>query len=367
MGRMLALEAKRMGYRVSILDPTPDSPAGQVADEQWIASFSDKLAIKEFVADCTVTTFEFEHIDTNMLISLEREGHNIFPSGKTLSRIQDKLIQKTILKEAGIPVPAFFPVKNPHDVSKLIDIAGLPIILKTRSGGYDGKGVCVIQTEDEMERLLEKYKGYSLMAENYIEFDRELSIVVARDQQKRCVFYPIAENIHSDSILRLTRVPSDITEATEKRIREIALRLIEVLDDCGVYCIEMFLTGDGDIYVNEIAPRPHNSGHYTIEACVTSQFEQLVRIITGMPMGSSRLKSSCVMANILGNNSVDGKYRIEGLEEILGEDDVHLHLYGKSHTKKMRKIGHITALDSSVEAAEKKVLRALEKITVKPL
>lgn len=366
MGRMLALEAKRMGYRVSILDPTPDSPAGQVADEQMIASFSDKQAIKRFIADCAVTTFEFEHIDSDMLIALEREGYHIYPSGKTLSRIQDKLIQKTILKEAGIPVPDFFPVKDHHDVSNHIDAAGLPIVLKARLGGYDGKGVCVIRTEDEIEQHLEKYKGYPLMAENYIEFDRELSIVVARDQHKRCVIYPIAENIHLDSILRLTRVPANITSATEKRIRDIALRLIEVLDDCGVYCIEMFLTGDGDIYVNEIAPRPHNSGHYTVEACVTSQFEQLVRIITGMPMGSSQLRSPCVMANILGNNSVDGKYRIEGLDDVLNEDDVHFHLYGKSHTKKMRKIGHITALDSSVEAAEKKALRALEKIIIKP-
>lgn len=367
LGKMITVEAKRMGYHVTILDPTPSSPAGQVADEQIIASFMDRNAIEKLAGDCDVITYEFEHIDADMLIDLEMEGYSIHPSGKSLKRIQDKYIQKTMLKDAGIPVPDFFAVNNKQDAFKCIDTIGLPFILKTRSGGYDGKGNCVVKTKDEIEQALEEFKGYSLMAERFIEFERELSIIVARNLRNKCAFYPIVENIHEDSILRLTRAPSNVDDAVGKRVRDIAAKVMEVLDDYGVFCIEMFLARNGEIYINEIAPRPHNSGHYTIEACVTSQFEQLVRVITGMPLGSTEQRYPCVMVNILGSGTVEGQYSFEGIEDVLGEDDVHLHLYGKQSTKKMKKIGHITVLNKSLEVAEKKALKALKKIIIKPL
>lgn len=367
LGKMITVEAKRMGYHVTILDPTPNSPAGQVADEQIIASFTDRNAIGRLAGNCSVVTYEFEHIDADMLMDLEAEGYNIYPSGKSLKKIQDKYLQKIMLKNAGIPVPDFFAVNNKQDAINCIDTIGLPFILKTRSGGYDGKGNCVVKTKDEIKQVLEKFKGHTLIVERFVEFKQELSIIVARNLDNQCAFYPIVENIHEDSILHLTRAPSNVSDVVAKKVREIAVRVMEVLDDYGVFCIEMFLAKNGEIYINEIAPRPHNSGHYTIEACVASQYEQLVRVITGMSLGSTEQRCPCVMANILGSGIVEGQYCFEGIEEVLGEDDIHLHLYGKRFTKKMKKLGHITVLDRSLEAAEKKALKALEKIIIKPL
>ncbi len=367
LGRMITVEAKRMGYHVTILDPTPSSPAAQVADEQITASFTDRSAIKKLAGACDVITYEFEHIDADVLIDLEVEGYDIYPSGKSLKSIQDKYIQKMMLKNADVPVPDFIIVNDINDMQKCIDTIGLPFILKTRSGGYDGKGNSIIKTMVEMEQSLEEFKGYGLIAERFIEFERELSIIAARDLRNNYAFYPIVENIHENSILRLTRAPANIDIALENKVRAIARKVLKILDDYGVFCIEMFLTHNGEIYINEIAPRPHNSGHYTIEACVTSQFEQLVRVITGMPLGSTRQRSPCVMANILGSDSVEGQYSFDGIEDVLGEDDIHLHLYGKQSTKKMKKIGHLTVLNKSVKAAEEKALKALEKLVIKPL
>ena len=367
LGKMITVEAKKMGYYVTILDPTPFSPAGQVADEQIIASFMDRNAIEKLAGSCDVTTYEFEHIDADMLINLEAKGNSIYPSGKSLKKIQDKYIQKTMLRNAGIPVPDFFRINDKQDILQCIDVMGLPLILKTCAGGYDGKGNRVLKARSDIEQALEEFKGYDLMAEQLIEFERELSIIVARNLKNEYAFYPIAENVHEDNILRLTKVPSGVDEIIVKRVRDIAAKIMEVIDDYGVFCIEMFLVRNGELYVNEIAPRPHNSGHYTVEACVTSQFEQLVRVITGMPLGSTEQRFPCVMVNILGSDTVEGPYRFEGIEDVLCEADIHLHLYGKQYTKKMKKIGHITVLDKSIESAEKKALKALERIKIKPL
>ncbi len=367
LGKMITVEAKRMGYHVTVLDPTPSSPAAQVADKQITASFMDKSATKKLAGACDVITYEFEHIDADILIELEKEGYNILPSGKSLKTIQDKYVQKTMLKKAGILVPDYILVKDMQDMSKCIDTLGLPFILKTRWGGYDGKGNCVVKSEEQMDKVMEKFAGHSLMAERFIKFERELSIIAARNLKNDYAFYPVVENIHENSILRLNRAPSDINSPVEKKVRKIAEKVIEILDDYGVFCIEMFLTPNEEVYVNEIAPRPHNSGHYTIEGCAASQFEQLVRVITGMPLGSTELRSPCVMVNILGNDTVEGEHRFEGIENVIGEDGIYLHLYGKKNTKKLKKIGHITALDKSIKAAEEKALRSLKNIVIKPL
>lgn len=367
LGKMITAEAKRMGYHVTVLDPTPQSPAAQVADKQIIASFMDRSAIKKLAADCDVVTYEFEHINSDMLIELETEGYNIYPSGNSLKNVQDKYIQKEMLKNAGIPVPDYVIVENTHDMMRCIDTLGLPFILKTRKGGYDGKGNFVVKTKEQIGQVLEEFKGYDLMAEKFINFEQELSIIVARDLNNNYTTYPIVENLHENSILHLTKAPANISDEIKKKVTKVAQMVMEVLDDYGVFCIEMFLTPNGEVYVNEIAPRPHNSGHYTIEACITSQFEQLVRVITGMPLGSPQLISPCAMVNILGNDTVQGSYSVEGLEEVLGDEGVFPHLYGKHSTKNMKKIGHITVLNESVRVAEEKALRALEKIKLKPL
>ena len=365
LGRMITVEAKRMGYQVTILDPTPSSPAGQVADKQIIASFTDEKAIKALASGCDVITYEFEHIDASILIELELEGYRVYPSGKTLKNIQDKFVQKTILKNAGVPVPDFFAINNLHNITDCINEIGFPLILKTRTGGYDGKGNILIRTTDRFLHAFEEFKDCSLMAERVVDFERELSIVVAVDTCGNISHYPIVENIHENSILRLTRAPAVLDSEIERKIFYIVRNVMKVLNDCGVFCIEMFLDKKGEVYVNEIAPRPHNSGHFTIEACVTSQFEQLVRIITGMPLGSTKQSKPCVMVNILGSDMVEGEYCFDGVENILSEEDLHLHIYGKRLTKNMKKLGHITVLGESIMTAENSAMRALSMIRIK--
>ncbi|MCL6589664.1 MAG: 5-(carboxyamino)imidazole ribonucleotide synthase [Firmicutes bacterium] len=367
LGRMISVAAKRLGYNVIILDPTPFSPAGQVADRQITASFADKNAYQKLAAECDVLTYEFEHIDAGILVSLEMQGCNIYPSAKTLMQIQDKYIQKTILHNAGVPVPDFCKAGDKQDILQFIDRMGLPLVLKTRAGGYDGKGNCILKAKNEIEGVLEKLGGNDLLAEKFVLYERELSIIAARSLNNNLAFYPIVENVHEDNILRLTRAPANLDNHIENKVKNIASAVMDVFDDYGVFCIEMFLTADGSIYINEIAPRPHNSGHYTIEACDTSQFEQLVRAITGMPLGPVKLRSSCVMVNILGNETVDGPYRFEGVEEILGEEGVFLHVYGKSYSTKRKKIGHITVLDNSIQVAEAKAIKAINTLALKPL
>lgn len=367
LGRMIAFEAKRMGYNVIVLDPNPSSPASQVSDEQITASFTDRQAMKKLAERCDVLTYEFEHIDADMLTVLESEGYSIYPSGKTLKKIQDKYTQKSMLKNAGIKVPNFFILDGVKDIVQCIDTIGFPFVVKTRLGGYDGKGNYVIECENQIEEGIRKFRGCSLMVEEFIDFQQELSVVVSRDQKGECEIFPIVENVHKDSILRITRVPAKIDYSLIEEIKDMCRKVIETIDDVGVFCIELFLAKDGQIYVNEIAPRPHNSGHYTIEACITSQFEQLVRIITGMPLGSTKLIQKSVMANILGNDTIKGIHRFNGVEDILDEENVYLHLYGKLLTKELKKLGHITVLDESIEIAEQKALKAIEKLRIESI
>lgn len=366
LGKMMTSVAKRMGYHVTVLDPTPASPAGQVADAQVVAAFMDARAIDQLAQSCQVLTCEFEHINAGILVELAARGHRIYPSGRSLKSIQDKYAQKTMLRDAGVPVPDFFPVTSARDVLEQLGHTGLPAMLKAREGGYDGKGNCVITGRDQIQPALDQLAGRRLMLERCIPFERELSTIVARNLAGEVAFYPVVENLHEQSILRLTRAPAAVTEAVRDKVWRVAAQVMTVLDDYGVFCIEMFLTAEGDVYVNEIAPRPHNSGHYTIEACVTSQFEQVVRIITGMPLGSTQLRRPAVMVNILGNAGVDGAYSFRGVEDVLALDDTHLHLYGKHTTKALKKIGHITVLGECTAAAESRALDALRLLSIVP-
>ncbi len=364
LGKMAAFEAKRMGYYVTVLDPNPASPAGQVVDHQIVASFTDALAIRELVASSDVSTYEFEHIDADTLVSLELEGHVIHPSGSTLKIIQDKYVQKNKLKEMGVLVPDFYCVTNYFDLLSCADILGFPFVVKFRKGGYDGKGNFIVHEACQLKELESYAEKQLLMAEQFIDYERELSVVTARSVDGQTRLYPTAENVHDQSILRLTRVPASITPNVQKDIDIICNKVLDGLNDCGIFCIELFLTRDGRVYVNEIAPRPHNSGHYSIEACVTSQYEQLIRIITRLPMGSCVLRSPCVMANILGNETANGDYAFYGFDKVLEVEDLHLHIYGKQKSGYLKKIGHITVLDDNITAAEQKCLDALSMIRI---
>lgn len=366
LGRMLTVEAKRMGYNIIILDPKANCPAGQIADEQIIAEFSDITALRELSRKTDVITYEFEHIDVELLSLIEKDGYKIYPSSNTLRMIQNKYIQKSIFKKSGIKVPDFYLINSLDELKDIFYKLDEKIILKACKGGYDGKGNIVIKDVNKIEEAYKELCNNELMVEEFIDYIKEVSIIINKNHEG-ISFYPVAENIHKDSILINSIIPAKISKETEERIIQMAEKIIETIDDFGVFCIEFFIDSNLNVLVNEIAPRPHNSGHYTIEGCITSQFEQLIRIITGMPLGSTKLRLPCAMYNILGSDDFAGKYCVNGIESILDMEDCYLHLYGKSESKYLKKIGHITALDESVEKANQKAKKAISSIGIEPL
>ncbi len=364
LGRMMAYDAKRMGYNVIVLDPKANAPAGQVSNKQITADFSDLAALRELAAESDVLTYEFEHIDVELLSVLETEGYAIYPSARTLRMIQNKYVQKSALQKAGIPVPNFYSVGSLEELGEIFDKLGGKMVLKSCTGGYDGKGNAIIKDRSQLEDAYNMLSNYELMAEEFVDYIKEVSIIVGKNHEG-IVYYPVAENTHHDSILIHSVIPAEVTKETEEKIREAARKVVEEINDYGLFCIEFFVDSKGHVLVNEIAPRPHNSGHYSIEGCITSQFEQIIRIITGMPLGRTQLRMPCTMYNLLGSDDVDGDYYIDGLENILGMEDCHFHLYGKADTKPLKKIGHITALGETPEQAALKAKEALYSIRVK--
>lgn len=367
LGRMLAFEAKRMGYNVIVLDPKENCPAVQVCDEQIVGSLYDASKIRELAEKSDVLTYEFEFLDANILCDLESEGYKIAPSGKTLKIIQNKYTQKTFFKEKGLSVPRFIKVSSRDELEKGIEELGLPVVLKFCTGGYDGKGNIVIKNKNEIDEVVNEVsldKG-DFMLEEFIKFKCEISMAVARNTFGQIEFFPVGENIHEESILRYTKVPANISNEVEEKAKKLVCKVIEAFDDIGLICVELFVSENDDIYINEVAPRTHNSTHYTIEACITSQFEQQLRAITGLPLGSTKLISPVVMANLLGEDKIEGNFKIEGLDNILQVEGAYFHFYGKSFVDVKKKIGHITILDNSIESAEAKAREALSKIKIK--
>jgi 5-(carboxyamino)imidazole ribonucleotide synthase len=364
LGRMFVFEAKRMGYHVIVLDPKPNSPAGQVADEQIIAGFDDISAYFELAKKTDVITFEFEHINAKILESLENSGYRVVPSSRTFGVIQNKFNQKTMLKRIGVNVPEFSKVNNLDELANCFQYLDQKAILKSSFNGYDGKGNIVIKSKIELEPAYQMFSGEEVFIEELIDFIKEVSIVVVKNDTE-VSFYPVVENVHQNSILIKTLVPARLTDDVLKKIHDTSLMIVEELDDYGVFCIEFFVDNDSEIIVNEIAPRPHNSGHYTIEGCITSQYEQLVRIVCGMPLGSTHLRQPCAMYNILGNEESKGKYSVSGLDSLFSIKDCHCRIYGKPDTNNLKKIGHITVLGETVEEAEDKGRIALNSIRLK--
>lgn len=356
---MMTLEAKKMGFYVTVLDPTPGSPAGQVADEQIAAGFFDSEKIEELVKNSDVTTYDLEHIDVQTLKRLYDEGYRIHPSPHILEIIQDKLIQKEFLRKKGIPVPRY---KLVRDLENDVRDFGFPVVQKTRRGGYDGRGVFIIKNEKDLENAL---SGETYL-EEFVEIEKELAVMVARNEKGEIACYPVVEMYFDEdaNICDVVIAPARIEEKETKIARDIAVSVVEVLEGVGIFGIEMFLTKQGEILVNEIAPRPHNSGHYTIEACVTSQFEQHIRAIMNLPLGSTKLLIPAVMVNLLGEEGHYGKPALVGLEEALAIEGLSLHFYGKKETRPYRKMGHFTVVDDSVERALEKALKAKKILKV---
>ncbi|MFB9274871.1 5-(carboxyamino)imidazole ribonucleotide synthase [Cohnella cellulosilytica] len=353
LGRMLAHAGSRLGYRFVTLDPTPDSPSGQTA-AQIVAAYDDREAARELAQRSDVITYEFENVDAGVAEMLERESY--VPQGsKLLYTTQHRLREKRAVEAAGAQVAPYAEIESLDGLREAAARLGLPAVLKTATGGYDGKGQWVLRSEDELAPAWEEAErsGTQLVLEKFIVFDKEISVIAARSPSGEVKTFPPTENIHVHNILHLSIVPARISEQVRSEAEKLAVSIAETLGVVGLIAVEMFLTADGELYVNELAPRPHNSGHYTIEACRTSQFEQHVRAICDLPLGDPSLLTPVVMANILGEHMkplLTWMGEKDAVAEKLGVE-VKVHLYGKAEAKHKRKMGHLNVLAPNVEAA----------------
>lgn len=348
LGRMMALSAKEMGYKIAVLDPTPNSPCGQIADFEITAEYSDLNAISQLAELSDVITYEFENIDVKALEYLE--GNSYLPQGSELLKLtRNRLTEKTAIQNLGIQVAPFRLVENEVQFFEAISIIGLPAVLKTTTGGYDGKGQVVIKSDAAFEEALSLIAKQQCILEGWVPFEKELSIIVARNLNGDVNTFPIAENVHFNQILHTSSVPANITESVKSTVDQYAEKIASSFHLVGVLAIELFVTNDGQVFVNELAPRPHNSGHYSMNAGETSQFNQHVRAICNLPLGSTELLKPVVMVNILGEH-------VEEVLKVMKQDSsLKVHLYGKEESKKGRKMGHINIMAATTEEAMKKV------------
>jgi 5-(carboxyamino)imidazole ribonucleotide synthase len=348
LGRMSGIAARKLGYGVAVFEPVPGSPAGHVADLEVNAAYSDEAAIRSFAERCDVITYEFENVPAAAaeLCASLRPTH---PSPFVLSTCQNREREKTFLREKGFPHAAFEVVTSAEELAGAVAKLGTPCVMKTADFGYDGKGQRRIRSADEdWERVWSEFGAHRAVVEQWVSFERELSVICASNGQGDFLTYPVAENIHANGILDLSIVPARISEQTADAARALARSIAESLNLVGLLAVEMFLASDGQLVVNELAPRPHNSGHWSFDAAVTSQFEQHVRSVCGLPLGATDCLRPAVMVNLLGDLWRAGPPR---WEIVLAEPRAKLHLYGKDRAAPGRKMGHFTALGASVDEA----------------
>jgi len=344
LGRMMALSAKASGFKIAVLEPAADGPCAQVADIEINGAYDDIASLKKLADVSDVITYEFENISFEALDWLK--NHAYLPQGSQLLKItQDRLTEKKAIADAGAMVAPYREIQTISDIHQYIEELGYPSVLKTTRGGYDGKGQLVIREEADIPQAEPLLKSGVCVLEAWIPFTKEISVIVTRNAFGDCQQFPVAENIHVDNILHKSIVPARISEMAEQRAIEQASKLAEAFELVGTLAVEMFLTEDDNIIVNELAPRPHNSGHYTMEACETSQFEQHVRAVCNWPLGNTELLKPVVMVNIL------GEHLDPLLKEIPTRKDWKVHLYGKAEAKIKRKMGHVNILRPTVEEA----------------
>jgi len=356
LGRMLAEAASPLGVDVVVLDPTPDCPAATPAADHIEGAFDDPDAFAELSARADVLTFEIELADPDLLADVDVPVH---PDPWTLRVTEDKLREKETLADAGVPVPDFQRVDDASDLERALDDLGSPLMVKARSGGYDGRGNHVVESVADAEDYFGDLGG--LVAEALVDFERELSAIGARGASEHAQF-PVVENVHEEEILRETRVPPAASDDVVAEAREVVNDVLGVLDGRGVYGVELFEVG-GDVLVNEIAPRPHNSGHYTIEGAVTSQFEQHVRAVLGLPLGDPSLRDPTAMVNVLGDVEETKPADLTGMAEALAVPTAALHWYGKHDVRPLRKMGHVTALGDDVAEASERAHEARDSLS----
>jgi 5-(carboxyamino)imidazole ribonucleotide synthase len=362
LGRMFAMAARRMGYRVHCLAPEYDTPTGQVADVEVVASYDDLDAICAFARGVDVVTFEFENVSAEAVAAAE--AHSLVrPNGKSLHIAQHRIREKTFLREHGLPVTPFAAVQSAADLDAAIASVGRPSVLKTATLGYDGKGQAAIGRDTDAHEAWASIGGGEAVLEALIDLEREISVVAARGVDGSMAPFLPFENVHTHHILDVTVAPADIPERLAHEAVEIARAVLESLDYIGTLCVEFFVARDGRLLINELAPRPHNSGHLTFDACRTSQFEQQLRAICGLSLGSPELLRPAAMVNLLGDLWADGEPDWAALSTY---SDVKLHLYGKTSARPGRKMGHLTTMAASAGEARARLIAARQVLTRQP-
>ena len=362
LGKMIAQEAKRMSFRVIILDPDDQCSASSVSDEQIIADFKDENAIRELASKSDVLTYEIELANSSALKDLQSKKYPIYPSPEILAIIQNKYRQKSFLKDNDIAVPKFDFVDSEDHLRQLCASYGFPTMLKVCQDSYDGRGNFLIRSKDKIHEAFAYFEGKECMVEKYVPYLREISIIVARNSAGQIESFPVGENIHNKGILDMTIVPARISKKTNLRAKKMAEKTMQAMKGAGIFGIEMFVMHDENVLINEIAPRPHNSGHYSIEACSISQFEQHLRAILNLPLSKPELLCPAVMMNILGPANQNGPYAIKGLKNLFLIQGLKLHVYGKKVSKPRRKLGHITVTANTIEKALSRAKRARKMI-----
>ncbi len=363
LGRMLTEAAQSLGFKVVVINPTPGSPAGQVGAEEIIADLYNEDALRELASKSDIMTIEIEHLDADALEKIATTRKPIHPSPSTIRLIQDKYTQKAFLRAASIPVADFIELKSLEQAQKALRDFGGKMLLKARHGAYDGRGNALVKSTDELAVAWQRFKNKALYAEAYVPFVKELAVMVARSTNGEIKAYPVVETFHERNICIEVHAPAQVDQTIADTAQNLAISVAKHLSGAGVFGIEMFLTKEGDVMINEIAPRVHNSGHHTIEANSTSQFEQHIRAITGMPLGATNLKvPAAVMINILGDH--DGEPNITGLKTATTIPNTYVHLYGKSPVAIDRKMGHITATGKNIQEAQKRAHKARKAITI---
>lgn len=349
LGAMFATAARRMGYVIAVWDPDPEAPAHRIADYSLVRPFTDADARTEFTQRVRAVTYEWENVPADLCEQLERDLP-VRPSSRVLRVIQDRIEQKTFLRSHGLAVPTFFAISSPDELGRQT-MPPYPLVCKTATAGYDGKGQWkILRAEDcpavqqELDRSMRP--GSRWILEEWLPFEREVSVLVVRGVDGASRTYPVVENVHEGGILRQTTVPADVTASVSVQVATMAEEAVRALDGVGVFCVELFLMSDGRVLINEVAPRPHNSGHYSLDACTVSQFEQQVRTLCGLPLGEIRLLSPAVMLNLIGDE-VRLATAAPAAQELLGEPGAVVHLYGKRVIRPKRKMGHVSFLAST--------------------
>ena len=350
LGKMMGLEARRMSINLVYLDPEINCPASTISDQMIVSDFKDEKAIIELAKKSDVLTYEIELANSSVLKGLESRGYVVYPASQVLYTIQNKIRQKKFLRDNRIQVPDFEEVISIEQAKKICKEFCYPLVLKACEDSYDGRGNFLIKSPSDVENGIQYFKGRRCMIEKFIHFSKEISVMVARNFQGQIVSFPVVQNIHINNILDTTIAPAAINSTVESEAKLIAEKVVHSLRGVGVFGIEMFLEGD-ELLINEIAPRPHNSGHYSIEACSISQFEEHIRAILGLPLIKPRLMTPAVMKNILGIPNYVGTYSFKGIDKALSIPGLKLHFYGKKFTKPQRKLGHFTITAEKIEEA----------------